>query len=222
MPNFHRFTIKAQEALQSAQELVARENHGELKALHLLAALLADDQTLIRPMLVRSHVNLAALERELEGELGQFPKSFAASGAVNQLYLSQELMKILDRAAEIALKHKDEFISCEHLLLALADIPSPAQGFLERFGVRKDMLVRVLGQLRGSTRVTDETPESKFQVLDKYAVNVTDKASECERFYFQWKIRCVEFFCACPVPTQSFWKNFLKRKRQKSPVAQSK
>ncbi len=129
-------------------------------------------------MLVRSNVNLSSLERKLEEEMGQFPKSFTSSGSVNQLYLSQELMKILDRAAEIAVKHKDEFISCEHLLLALADVTSPARELLERFGVRGDMLSRVLGQLRGSARVTDETPESKFQVLDKYAVNITEKARE--------------------------------------------
>ena len=178
MPNFHRFTIKAQEALQSAQELVSRENHGELRALHLLAALLEDEQTLVHPMLVRGGVDLGALERALEETLHTIPKIFAMGGGVGQLYLSQELMKILDYAAEVALKQKDDFISCEHLLLALADIASPAQELLSRFGVRRDTLLRVLAQLRGSVRVTDEMPESKFQVLDKYAVNLTEKARE--------------------------------------------
>jgi ATP-dependent Clp protease ATP-binding subunit ClpB len=75
MPNFHRFTIKAQEALQSAQEMVARANHGELKALHLLTALLGDDQTLVRPMLLKANVNLSALEKEIDHALEGFPKN---------------------------------------------------------------------------------------------------------------------------------------------------
>jgi ATP-dependent Clp protease ATP-binding subunit ClpB len=177
MSNFHRFTIKAQEALQNAQELVARYNHGELKAVHLLKALLIDEQTLVRPMLVRANVNVAELERELEQKLLAQPKIYTG-GAVSQLYLSQELMKILDRAADIALKQKDDFISCEHLVLAIIDVPSPVQEILNRFGVRREILVRSLAQLRGSSRITDEMPETKFQVLEKYAVNLTQKARE--------------------------------------------
>jgi len=177
MPNFHRFTIKAQEALQNAQELVARYNHGELKAIHLLRALLADEQTLVRPMFIRANVNIVELEHEVERKLLTQPKIYTG-GAVSQLYLSQELMKILDRAAEIALKQKDEFISCEHLVLAIVDIPSSAQEILNNFGVRRENLVRSLAQLRGSSRITDEMPESKFQVLEKYAVNLTQRARE--------------------------------------------
>ncbi|MDI6821167.1 MAG: AAA family ATPase [Patescibacteria group bacterium] len=178
MPNFHRFTIKAQEALQNAQELVGRYHHGELRAFHLLAALLADETTLVRPMLVRSNVNLSLLEQELENELKRLPKTFVSVGNVNQLYLSQELMKILDHAAEVASKQKDDFISCEHLVLALVDVSSRVQEIMFRFGVRRDVLIRVLSELRGSTRVTDETPESKFQVLEKYAINLTSRARE--------------------------------------------
>ncbi len=178
MPNFQRFTIKAQEALQNAQEMVARYNHGELKALHLLAALVDDEQTLVRPMLVRANVNLSELDREVRTTLEKLPKIFSSQGVVGQLYLSQELMRILDRAGEIATKQKDEFISCEHLLAALSDIPSVTQDVLAHFGARKEALLRALHELRGSTRVTDETPETKFQVLEKYAVNITEKARE--------------------------------------------
>ncbi len=178
MPNFHRFTIKAQEALQSSQELVSRYNHGELKAVHLLFALLEDDTTLVRPMLIRANVNIQSLLKEIENELVRLPKIFTAHGNVSQLYLSQELIKVLDRAAEIALRQKDEFISCEHLILALLDVPSLARDILSRFGVRREVLLRTLAQLRGSVRITDEMPESKFQVLEKYAINLTNKARE--------------------------------------------
>ncbi|MBI4094317.1 MAG: AAA family ATPase, partial [Candidatus Liptonbacteria bacterium] len=175
MPQFHRFTIKAQEALQRAQELAAERNHGELKAAHLLAALVEDSQSLVQPLLLKSGVNLEKLSEQVEEELARLPK-IVTSTNVGQLYLSQSLMAVLDQAAKVAAQQKDDFISCEHLLLAILDVPSPAQTILQQFGVRREAAFRILAQLRGSMRITDETPESKFQVLEKYAINVTDKA----------------------------------------------
>ncbi|MEK7193852.1 MAG: AAA family ATPase [Patescibacteria group bacterium] len=87
-------------------------------------------------------------------------------------------MQILDRAAKIAQNQKDEFISCEHLLLAILEISSIAGGILERFGLRRETALRILAGLRGSMRITDEMPESKFQVLEKYAINLTQQARE--------------------------------------------
>ena len=89
-------------------------------------------------------------------------------------------MKVLDQAAKVAAQQKDEFVSCEHLLLALLDVAGTAKSLLEKFGVRRESAFRVLAQLRGSVRVTDETPESKFQVLEKYAINLSDKAKAGE------------------------------------------
>ena len=175
MANFHRFTIKAQEALQNAQELAASKNHGELKALHLLSALLEDQQSLVIPVLSRSGVNLEKLDEHIELELGRIPKIIGSS-TVGQLYLSQELMKVLDQAAKVAAQQKDEFVSCEHMLLAIIDTPSSARNVLEQFGVRRETAFRILAQLRGSVRITDETPESKFQVLEKYSINISEKA----------------------------------------------
>ncbi len=179
MPNFHRFTIKAQEALQNAQEIAAKKNHGELKPLHLLAALLEDEQSLVIPVLERSGVDIEQLDEQIEAELDRIPP-IVSNGALGQLYLSQELMKVLDQAAKIAAQQKDEFVSCEHLLLALLDVNGTAKSLLEKFGVKREGAFRVLAQLRGSVRVTDETPESKFQVLEKYAINLSDKAKAGE------------------------------------------
>lgn len=177
MPSFNRFTIRAQEALQGAQELAAARNHGEFKVAHLLYALLSDEQSLVRPMLVKAGVNLDSLHNAIEEELKKMPKIFTAS-SVGQLYLSPELMQVLDKAGKIALSQKDEYISCEHLLLSILESPSSAQKVLEKFGLRRDLAFRALAQLRGSARVTDETPESKFQVLEKYAINLTDRARD--------------------------------------------
>ena len=175
MANFHKFTVKAQEALQNAQELAAERNHGELRALHLLRSLLNDDQSLVQPIMAHAGVNLERLMQEIELELDRIPRIVTISN-VGQLYLSQELMRILDQATKIAAQQKDQFTSCEHMLLSLAEVQSPAQTILHQFGVRRETVFRILAELRGSARITDETPESKFQVLEKYAINLTEKA----------------------------------------------
>ena len=180
MPNFNRFTIKAQEALQRAQELAAEKNQGELRALHLLFALTEDTSSLVFPMLTRTGVNIDRLQEEIENEIDRLPRLVTGVSSVGQLYLSQELLRILEQATKISAREKDDFISCEHLLLAVLEVPSPAEAMLSKFGFRKETAARVFGQLRGSMRVTDEMPESKFQVLEKYAINITEKAKAGE------------------------------------------
>src|SRR6185503_3174232 len=101
MPSFNRFTIRAQEALQNAQELAAQRNHGEFRVLHLLHTLLQDEQTLVRPMLIKAGLNVENLLRDAEAEMKKMPKIFTAS-SVGQLYLSPELMQVLERAGKIA------------------------------------------------------------------------------------------------------------------------
>lgn len=177
MNGFHRFTIKAQEALQNAQETAARLNHGEFKAIHLLSVLLEDGESLVRPMILKAGGNAALLLGRVEEALQKEPR-LASEGAVAQLYLSQEVMRVLDRAAKIAAAQKDEFISCEHMFLALFEVPSAAAQALEASSLKKDALLRALAGLRGSMRITDEMPETKFQVLEKYAINLTEKARE--------------------------------------------
>lgn len=177
MTPFHRFTTKAQEALQRGQELAAKNNHSEFKAVHLLSGLVADNQSLVQPMLIKAGVNLEILHQELEAELKRLPKMMANSN-VGQLYLSQEVIQILDQAGKVAMAQKDEFISCEHMLMALLDVRSGIQVILAKFGVQRESLLRTLAQLRGSVRITDEAPESKFQALDKYAISLTEKARE--------------------------------------------
>ncbi len=145
MPNFHRFTIKAQEALQNAQEIAARKNHGELKPVHLLAALLEDEQSLVIPSLERGSVNIESLDEQIEAEFTGSPP-IVGNSVVGQLYLAPELMKVLDQAAKIAAQQKDEFVSCEHMLLAMLDIAGIAKTLLERFGMRRETAFRILAR----------------------------------------------------------------------------
>ena len=104
--NFNRFTVKAQEALQNAQELAASYSHGEFKAIHLLSSLINDESSLVVPMLMKIGLDIDELDKELERQLKGMAKIFTNT-SVGQLYLSQELMQILEKAAKIALSQKD-------------------------------------------------------------------------------------------------------------------
>src|SRR4030042_2910999 len=157
MNSFNRFTIKAQEALQGAQDLATAQNHGEFRALHLLAALLADQDSLVRPLLTQAGADLEALNSEIEAELIKLPKIFSAA-SVGQIYLSREILKVIDRAARSAVANKDEFISCEHLLLGILEVDSPARAVLEKVNLKKESVIRIISKLRGSAKVTSETP----------------------------------------------------------------
>lgn len=175
MNPFNRFTIKAQEALQRAQDLAVTENHGEFNALHLLSALFADSESLVRPILSQSGINLETLDTAIKEELKRLPKIFSTT-SVGQLYLSQEVIKIIDQAAKSASQNKDEFISCEHLLLGILSVDCHARILLERFGMKRETALRQLARLRGSTKIMDDMPESKFQALEKYSINLSEEA----------------------------------------------
>ena len=172
---FNRFTIKAQEAVQNAQDLAFAKGHGEFRALHLLSVLLHDPDTLTQPILEKAGVNLDEFDAELEAEMRRYPKSFSAS-SIAQLYLSPETVQIIDIAAKFARASSDEFISCEHLFMGIVEVPSAAKALLEKFSVKRDITLHALAELRGNMQVTDKTPESKFRVLEKYAENLTEKA----------------------------------------------
>jgi len=180
MPNFNKFTIKAQEALQNAQEIAARKNHSELRAIHLLAALLEDEQSLVIPILEKMEINVEKLQEAISFEIDHIPSTPLAPSMGGQLYLSQELMKVLDLSARIAVQQKDEFVSCEHFFLALIEISSSARVILEKFGVKRDLALNILNELRGSARIVDETPEAKYRIFEKYAINLTDRAKAGE------------------------------------------
>ena len=177
MNSFNRFTTKAQEALQRAQDLATTQNHGEFRALHLLAALIADHDSLVRPILEKSGAELESLSMQIDEDLRRLPKIFSTA-SIGQIYLSREVLKVIDRAARSAMANKDEFISCEHLLLGVLEVDSGAKTLLENLGVKRESAIRMMSKLRGSAKVTSESPEATFQVLDKYAINMTDMAKE--------------------------------------------
>ena len=164
-----RFTEKAQEALQQAAELARESGNQAVEPEHLLLALVGQDEGVARGLLERAGASMQALQPALVSAVERLPK---VSGG-GQPYLSDALTKAVDQAEKEAERLKDEYISTEHLLLALADGKA-----LKDAGVTHDALLRALRQVRGNQRVTDQNPESKYEALEKYGRDLTKLARE--------------------------------------------
>jgi ATP-dependent Clp protease ATP-binding subunit ClpB len=173
----HRFTFKAQEALQEAQNKCFEMHHSEIKGIHILWGILNVTETIIQDILKELKVNQQLLLHTVEEELNRLPKIFTG-GNIAQLYLSQEAYQILDQAGYYARKMNDEFISLEHILLALTEIRTPAKYILERYGITFDRVQKALTVLRKDERVTSEIPETKYRPLDRYSINLTELARQ--------------------------------------------
>ncbi|MCS7176913.1 MAG: AAA family ATPase [Candidatus Kapabacteria bacterium] len=169
---WQRLTLKSQEALEQARELAATAGHQYIEPLHLLAALLEDDAGIPAILLRKLEIDLSRLRRRIQEELDRLPK---VSGAVEQ-YLSRELTALLEEAWRQASALKDEYVSTEHLLLALAEGHSSAAQLLQEQGVTREALLRVLASVRGTHRVTGPTPEEKYQALQRYGRNLNEEA----------------------------------------------
>ncbi|MBW6514299.1 MAG: ATP-dependent chaperone ClpB [Candidatus Syntrophosphaera sp.] len=171
--NTQRFTLRSQETLQSMQNLAQENGHQEIRDLHLLAAMLKQSDSLVLPALQKLEVNTSALSAQIEDALKTLPR---VSGA--QIYLSQEVLDVLHQAEREADQLQDDYISLEHVLLALLHKGKEAAKLLKANGADADKLLLALKELRGNQRVTDQNPEAKFQALEKYARNLTRLARQ--------------------------------------------
>jgi ATP-dependent Clp protease ATP-binding subunit ClpB len=171
---FDKFTIKAQEAVQRAVDLAADRGNPQTTPVHLLHALLAEQEGIVRPLLEKIGVDRGHLERIIEAELSHLPKVSGGS----QPQPDQELVKVFELATSESGTMKDDFVSTDHLLLALAKSPSKAQNVLKLAAVTEKDLLAGLQAVRGSSRVTDQSPEEKFQALEKYGIDLVQRASQ--------------------------------------------
>ncbi|KAF0184513.1 MAG: ATP-dependent Clp protease ATP-binding subunit ClpB [Nitrospirae bacterium] len=170
-----KLTVKSQEAIQEAQALSQRKGNQEVNAEHLLVSLLQEEEGTPRQILKQSGVAVAALQSDLEKELEKFPK-ISGSAPMGQLYMSARLRSILEKAYEETTNFGDDYISTEHLLLAMFSDSGPAAGLLQRHGATRDTVLNAMKEIRGSQRVTDPNPEEKYQALTKYGKDLTDLA----------------------------------------------
>ncbi|HKO57876.1 MAG TPA: Clp protease N-terminal domain-containing protein, partial [Thermoanaerobaculia bacterium] len=171
--NFNKLTVKAQEAIAEAQNLARGAGNPELAPEHLLLALLRQEGGIVTPILNKLGLNPATIETEVASEVAKFSK---VGGASAEPQVSPTLRRIFDAAFKAADDFKDEYVSTEHFLLAIAKSDTTAGKVLKRHGVAPDALLKALQAVRGNQRVTDQNPEDKYQALERYGRDLTQLA----------------------------------------------
>ena len=173
MIRFDKLTLKAQEAVQSAQDIAARHDHQQIEPLHLLGALIAQHDGIVPPLLSRLGVRPDTLAGEIEAALGRLPK---VTGVAQQ-QLSQATNKVLEGAFVEAEQFKDEYVSTEHILLAISTIrKDEAAELLAKYGASREAILQALTSVRGSHRVTSQNPEATFRALEQYGRDLIELA----------------------------------------------
>jgi ATP-dependent Clp protease ATP-binding subunit ClpB len=174
--NLNKFTEKAQEAILEAQGLATQYNHSQIDPEHLLLSLLQQTDGVVPQIVQKLGGSPQALQQKLESDLAARPKVY---GTTAQVGFSRTLQEVLQASEREAGQMRDDYVSTEHLLIALTDSRSgQVSQFLAAFGITKDAILRVLTAIRGSQRVTTPTPESTYQALDKYGRDLTQLARQ--------------------------------------------
>src|SRR5271165_4620972 len=171
-----KLTQKAQEGLQQVQAIAEKQENQVIFPLHLLIALAEEKEGIVRPVLEKCNVHPDAIVAEGRTQLASLPKT---PGMQPGVYLSQPLNQVLERAFDEATRFKDEFVSTEHMLMAIAEERGdPASRLLHRAGATHDAILKALVSIRGKQRITDQNPETKYQALERYAHDLTESARQ--------------------------------------------
>ena len=170
---YEKFTLKAQEAIESSQGIAASYNHQGIEPEHLLLSILQQEDGVAKPVLQKLGAAPGSIKSQVEEELDKMPKVHS-SGA--EIYLSPSLNKVFDTSQKEAERLKDEYVSVEHLLIALADEGGNVAAILKASGVTKNNIYKVLTEIRGDQRITDQNPEDRYQALERFSQNLTDLA----------------------------------------------
>jgi len=170
--NFENFTVKSKEAVKASESLASQKEHQEIDIYHLLHALLSDRSGLIFSLIQKIGTKPDMILNKIEDILERLPK---VSGAAQ--YISTDLKKVFERSEKIAKRMKDEYISVEHLFLALLE-NNEIMSLLSNFGINSNVVIEALKELRGDAQVTDERPEDKYQALKRYGNDITTLARE--------------------------------------------
>ncbi|HVG18569.1 MAG TPA: ATP-dependent chaperone ClpB, partial [Blastocatellia bacterium] len=176
--DMNRFTEKAQEAIRAAQTIATRYSNQQIEVEHLLLALLDQQGGLVPSILTRAGVNVESLKQSVEGDINRLPKVTGPSGPVDQVYITARLNKVFVGAEDEAKKLKDEYISVEHLLLAILDEGGSASRALKTAGATHSRIQKALVEVRGHQRVTSQNPEATYESLERYGRDLTMAASQ--------------------------------------------
>ena len=174
---FNKFTTKAQEAIFKAQEIAGAHTQFQVDTVHLLDALIRQEDSAVLTVLYKLGVNVELLKGQVDRAVETGEKS-QVNIPFGQVYVTAELAKVFEKSVQIASVMKDDYISTEHLFLSLLEIDSRAKAALTGFHITSDAVLKTLASVRGAQRVTDPEPEGKYQVLEKYAKNLTQFARE--------------------------------------------
>ena len=179
MMRFDRFTERAQEAAQRAAEIIQRFGHNQIDTEHILLALIEQPGGVIPQILEKLNVSAAALTERLDSTLRASPKANIFGGGAGQIFITPRVKRIIDLANEEANRLKDEYISTEHIFLAiLTERNTPAARILESAGLTRDRVYNAIQELRGGQRVTDPQAETRYRTLEKYSRDMTQMARE--------------------------------------------
>ncbi len=173
MISYDKLTLKSQEALTRAQQVVSDYGQQQIEPVHILYSLLEPPEGIARSILKKIGVDPDLVKSRAEEGIKKVPK---VSGGVGQIYLSPDTSKLFENALREATQLRDEFVSVEHLLLALSEDKTVAGQILKDSGLSRDEILKVLKDVRGTQRVTDQSPEEKYQALQRYARNLNDLA----------------------------------------------
>jgi ATP-dependent Clp protease ATP-binding subunit ClpB len=169
---FDKFTLKAQEALATAQQIVMAKSHMVLTPLHLLSALVGDQEGIAAMLLKKIGANLSRIAELTESELGRVPQGKANGMLAPDPALSQVVLDAQNRADAMG----DEYLSVEHLLISLASVPSDAKEILQLSSVTPEVIEKALREIRGSEKITDQSPEEKYKALERYGIDLLEMA----------------------------------------------
>ena len=183
----NRLTEKAQEALASAQASAVQSGHQRVDVEHLLAALLEDPEGIALSLISAVGIPPENLKRRLNQELERLPKVSSELGEPSEVYATSRLGKVLAQAEAEAKSFKDDYVSIEHLLLAMIGDSGPTGRLLKEFGLTKDRLLEFIKKIRGNQRVTSPNPEGTYQALEKYGRDLTRDAASGKRVRRQFE-----------------------------------
>lgn len=172
--DINRFTTKSQEVLRKSQEFALSLNNQQVDELHMLFALVTQEGSIVSTILRKLGVDSTAMVQEISSGASKYPK--VSGGGAGQIFITQNVMKILEQAEREMKAINDEFVSTEHILLAFLVVPQQSKNILDKYGLNYEQVLQILSEVRGSQRVDNPEPEGKFQVIEKYTINLTELA----------------------------------------------
>ena len=176
--DFNRFTEKLQEAFRSAQSKAARSNHQQIDVEHLLLALLEQEGGLAPNLLLKADIKLEALHARLNQEVEKLPRVSGPGASPDQVFVTPRLQKVLLKAEDEAKRLKDDYVSIEHVLIAMVDDSGATAKILKDFGLTRDRFMKTLQEVRGAQRVTTANPEQTYEALERYGRDLTKMAAQ--------------------------------------------